>query len=372
MTHNTHLVKGRLPIEQHNVVIGKVALDDPPVRQEQFALVANVAQINPGAIGPNDVLRSRMLRGAVRHQLGEVCMIERSDPDRHGQIHRHAPGHTHLMDPQIGIGGNDRPSRKIDSFPHEIATQSTFLGLQPLRNGFEWATAALCDLRHPANLIVHERSNVVLECEFELFHHHGRFATGNGLLQTEIRFDNVHQLVRQIVFGTLRSTSNRHGRSHVQRWDGQHLYEQPIGPSVRNIQSEQLLIFIADLLKDFYARFTRQELLRIAAGGVGIFGEFRTDMQIDFGVFGLDAGAMFALFLVAQQFVQGIQAAFAGFDLCTLLKFVFIRQHPQPTAMVTHTPEHFEGGVEEPQMIDWFGQFQMTKIPRTRFVLDAP
>mmetsp|Transcript_10248 Transcript_10248/g.20747 ORF Transcript_10248/g.20747 Transcript_10248/m.20747 type:complete len:216 (-) Transcript_10248:664-1311(-) len=210
-----------------------------------------------------------MHRGTILHELGKLIDIKCRHSNRHGQVHSHRPGDTHLLNSEIRIGRNDCTSRKIDTFSHQVTSNTTFLGFETLRDGFERPSGPLCDLRHTTQFVVHKGGNVVLQGQLELFHDNGWFTIGNGLLQTHVGLDNVDQLMGEIIFRG--GSTGHHRRSHMERWHRQHLYQHPVGSTVRLVQSENFNVLFTNHAKNFHHRLATQKLLGIPGRPPGGF-----------------------------------------------------------------------------------------------------
>lgn len=55
--------------------------------------------------------------------------------------------HSNLIDTKIGIGSDDRTSREIDAFAHQIPSDTTFFPLQALLNRFQRTAGLLRGLQ---------------------------------------------------------------------------------------------------------------------------------------------------------------------------------------------------------------------------------
>lgn len=56
--------------------------------------------------------------------------VEGSDNLRVGQVVCDGAWHSHLVDGQVRIGCDHRACRKVNSFPHQVATDATLFALQ--------------------------------------------------------------------------------------------------------------------------------------------------------------------------------------------------------------------------------------------------
>lgn len=62
-----------------------------------------------------------------------------------------------LVDPEVWICRDHRSRGKVDSLPHEVTTDTTFLALQALSEGLERLSRSLRLLRLPRPLVVEQR-----------------------------------------------------------------------------------------------------------------------------------------------------------------------------------------------------------------------
>ena len=69
--------------------------------------------------------------------------IERSHDLREGEVLSDGPGHAHLVDVQVGVGGDDGTGGEVHPLPHQVAPHSTLLALQTLLDGLQGTAASL-------------------------------------------------------------------------------------------------------------------------------------------------------------------------------------------------------------------------------------
>ena len=151
----------------------------------------------------------------------------------------------------------------------------------------------------------------------------------------------------------------------------QDLHQQPVGTGVLAIQPHNLDVLVRHQTKDFDDRLARQRLFGITTGRCTIVREIGGNVEIRLGVFRLLALTVVALLLVAQQFVQRIEAAFAVADLDALLEFELVRQHAHAAAVKADAPQHLQRDVEKALVVHRLGQFEVTEIARIGFVVQV-
>mmetsp|Transcript_2096 Transcript_2096/g.4946 ORF Transcript_2096/g.4946 Transcript_2096/m.4946 type:complete len:419 (-) Transcript_2096:402-1658(-) len=308
----------------------------------------------------------------VRHQLTQFVDIKGGDPFGHGEVHCHRSGNSYLVNTQVWIGRNDGTCREIDTLSHEISTQSPLLSLETLLDSFERPTAALRDLGHSPDFVVHKGRHIVLECLLELFYNNVRFSVRNGISQRNVALDNIDELMGQIVLRG-RSPTHAHTGSNVQGWHRQDLHQQPIGAGVGRVQTQNFHILLLHGLKDLDRLGSAQKLFRVTTGGttailVRILG---FDVQSDLGEFRLGSLAVLATLDVAQQVVEGVHALSAFLDFRGHLHLVLVHLFLDASAVKTDAPKSLEGCVEISLVVHRPCEFEMTEISRITLVVEV-
>ena len=129
--HHTHLVEGGLPVEHHQVAVPDVPLHLVAALQVQVGGLGVEPQVDPLARVPDDVLGPGVLRVAPPHQGLHPVDVEGGDNLWEGQVLGHCSGHSHLVDPQVGVGRDDGPGAEIHTLAHQVTSDPALLPLQP-------------------------------------------------------------------------------------------------------------------------------------------------------------------------------------------------------------------------------------------------
>ena len=169
-----------------------------------------------------DVFRAGVVVWAVFDQVLEFLLVEPVDRFREREVHGDFDRNAHLIDGYVGIRGDDRPRREVDSFAHQVASYPALFGLETLRDRAQGSTGALFRGRDAGKLIVDEGRYVVLN---ELCPRaDGFFGRSPGLdflFQSVVSLDDVAQLVSEVVLATLPGVVP-HGRSDGRRRHGEY------------------------------------------------------------------------------------------------------------------------------------------------------
>jgi hypothetical protein len=273
---------------------------------------------------------------------------------------------------QVWIGRNDGTRREIDTLSHKISTQTPLLSFEALLNGFEWPTTTLGNLGHSPDFVVHKSRHVVLECLFKLLYNNIGFSVRNGISQGNVAFDNINELMGQVI---LRGCSTTHADtgSNMQGWDGQDLHQQPIGPGMHGVQTQNFHILLLHALKDLDRLRSTQKLFRVATRGTAaiVLGILGFDVQANLGNFRLGSLAVIATLDVSQQFVKCVEALAAFLDFRGHLHLVLVHRFLDASAVETDTPKALEGCVEIPLVIDRPGEFQVAEVARVTLVVEV-
>ena len=72
-----------------------------------------------------------------------LVQVERRDDFGECEILGNGSWHAHLVDTEIRIRRDNRTSREIHSFPHQITPNSAFFTLQTDLHRFQWSTGLL-------------------------------------------------------------------------------------------------------------------------------------------------------------------------------------------------------------------------------------
>ena len=104
----------------------------------------------------NDILGSRPLRRPIFDQLSQFVDVLRGHRLRHSHVLGDAQRDSQLVQIKIGIGRNDRSSRKIDSFTHKISAQTSFFALESTSDALDCLARLVLLLWLARNVVVHQ------------------------------------------------------------------------------------------------------------------------------------------------------------------------------------------------------------------------
>ena len=277
------------------------------------------------------------------------------------------------MNTEVGIGGNDRTGTEIDTLAHEVATNTTLLTLETLLNRLERTTGTLSDLRHAADLVVHKGRNVVLQTLLELLHDDLRLTVGDGILQSNVGFDDVDKLMRQIILRAHGATAHGHARPNVDGGNGQDLNQEPLGTGPRDVQSKRLHVLLPHAAEDLHSLGGGKELLPIATAGnvAHLVRELSLKVQTNLGVLGLMSIAVIALLPRTQVLVHLVETTLTVEDAEGTLELELILSYHDAATVVADATQRFENDVDESLMIHRPGKVDMTKMAGITLVVQV-
>jgi len=129
----------------------------------------------------------------------------------------------------VGSGEMTVRAEKLTRFPDSEPRKRPSFPFQPLAEGLERAAGAVARRRRPADLVVDERGDVVLEQFPEVLDDQLRGTCLAVLHEPLVDPDDVDQLVREVVLGAL-AVVERDGRSGGgDRRDRKHRQDHPPG-----------------------------------------------------------------------------------------------------------------------------------------------
>ena len=74
-----------------------------------------------------------------------------------------SPAATHLCDGQVRVRGDHGTCREVHTLAHQVASDAATLAHQPLSDGLQGAATTLAGLRLPGQMVINQRSHVVLQ-----------------------------------------------------------------------------------------------------------------------------------------------------------------------------------------------------------------
>src|SRR4051794_37994993 len=98
-----------------------MALDLPAIFEGDLAGAAVVAQVNAGAVSPEDVPGAWVIIGAIADDLVQLVDVVWCDNLGIGENSGDAAGDADLVERQIGVASDDSSCREIDTLAHQVA-----------------------------------------------------------------------------------------------------------------------------------------------------------------------------------------------------------------------------------------------------------
>ena len=126
-------------------------------------------------------------------------------------------------------------------------------------------------------------------------------------------------------------------------------------------------------LQDVNDLLSTQELFLIATASGGTFHLISIldfHMQSHLGILWLKAIAMITLLLRADEFVHNVQSPLPIFDHLSPAKLVLRVFHRDSATMEANATQCLEGNINEPNVVHWTCQLNVTKISWIRLVVD--
>mmetsp|Transcript_13591 Transcript_13591/g.28839 ORF Transcript_13591/g.28839 Transcript_13591/m.28839 type:complete len:267 (+) Transcript_13591:3964-4764(+) len=214
----------------------------------------------------------------------------------------------------------------------------------------------------------------MLQRLLELFHDDVRLSVLDGRLERNVRFDNVHELMGEIILGALGSSSHDNGGADVEGWDGHDGDAHPFGTGPGDIESEGFDFVVPHLFEDIHHLPRTQKLLLIPATprhSLHLIHILNLHMQPHLGILGLIPIAMIALLLGSDQHMHGVQPALSILNLLGIPKLVFGIFHGDTTAVEADASEGLEGDVNETVVVDGTSEFDVAEVARVGFVVEV-
>ena len=116
----------------------------------------------------------------------------------------------------LQLGNITRAHQEVNMLPYEIAADAALTGLDELAYCLKGTAAPLHELRYHVCLVVVEGPDIVLEGLLKLIHDEVGLQVLDGDLEVEVGFDNVDQLVDEVVFGGFGANPHDHRGIYMQ------------------------------------------------------------------------------------------------------------------------------------------------------------
>jgi hypothetical protein len=146
---------------------------------------------------------ARVFGWAVAYVHQETISVVWVDHFRLGQICGNLERNSEFVHINIGVRSNDRTSREIDTFPHEIPAYSAGLCTHSRLEGLERSSRPLSGRRHTLDVVIHIGSDVELEHRHVFLNIIAWLTLVNLFSEFLIGANNIDEFVREVIVHTL-------------------------------------------------------------------------------------------------------------------------------------------------------------------------
>jgi len=162
MDLHTHLMKRWLSVKENIIAIYQVSIYRVTYFHLHRRSVQDTQRYHPAALFLDGFrTRIRMIPGT--HNLRHPCSIHWINLHWNGNPLCYVLGNTQLENSDVWIRCNHRTSGIIHTFSHQISTNPPILVFNSLLNRLKGSTRSLLGRRESGNLVVYQRSNVILK-----------------------------------------------------------------------------------------------------------------------------------------------------------------------------------------------------------------
>jgi hypothetical protein len=213
-------------------------------------LCIHVAEARHATILVANGLSTRVFVGTILDVTIELLDIVFRDTLREGEIHGDLLRDTQLRNRDIGVRSDNGTGRELYTLTLDIVADTPLLAAKTLLDRLERTTVALSRRCHARNLVIDQRSNVILENIRPLINHRFRSAGFNtGLEILIICLNDLSQLVGEIILRTLVIVLDN-GRADLRRRNGQNRADHPIRATPIAAQPHEIHILIRDTAEE--------------------------------------------------------------------------------------------------------------------------
>jgi hypothetical protein len=243
-----------------------------------------------------------------------------------------------------------------------------------------------------------ERCVFVLQELLKLGDNVRRLARPDAVLESQVRLDDVDELVRDVVLAAAHAIERDRG-SHVQWRHGQHLHEQPLGSRPLRIEAKRAHIGVADVFEDVVDLERRELALavpreRLARGEldldleallhkgrlhattaaatrllVGVAAPREAEVQLVDAPLHLLGVAERAALLVAADLVHCLQPHLTVLEPLCHLEFQVVARHAKRRAVEADRTEHAERFLHEADVEHRPRELDVPEVARAVLVL---
>jgi len=156
---------------------------------------------------------------------------------------------------------------EVHALPGQRAAEPALLALEALGERLQRPAGAVARRRRPADLVVHERRDVVLQQLPEVLDDELGSAGLAVLHEPLVDADDVDQLVGEVVLGAL-TVVQRDGGTRRHRRHRQHGQNHPLGSGAFGVDAERLEVLAGDVLEPV-ADVRGHQLVHVLGSEVG-------------------------------------------------------------------------------------------------------
>ena len=98
--------------------------------------IANQREVNLSLVVSDDVLCTRPLVGTVLHQSAKNLNVLRCDCFWNGETTSHGDRNSELVKCEVWVWSDDSSCREVDSFAHEVSSESPLFSFKPCSDTF--------------------------------------------------------------------------------------------------------------------------------------------------------------------------------------------------------------------------------------------
>ena len=171
MAHYRHFMKTRLSVKQHIISISQMTLYYVTRLKMNIWPEVNLAQIDLSLVMPNYVLCSRPQVRTIVHKLSQLIDVVRSYCFGNCESSSNTHRNSKLIKSKIWVWGNHSSCRKVNSFAHQVSSQSTLFAFETWPYTLYWFPTFVFLDWLTCDFVVHQSANIILKHSFEFFNY---------------------------------------------------------------------------------------------------------------------------------------------------------------------------------------------------------
>ena len=284
--HHGHPVQRRLPVEEHYITVGELALDDvSDVEVLGLELHVGVHDLDPASVVPDDVVDTGEVvlvhvdlcvavieelprglavvvlvallvvleeplecDGSPHQERAQVLDVVLVDAYGDGELPGRCDRHSDLVDGEERIGRDDGTCAEVDTLSGQVGSETSLLSLEPLGQCLQRASGPVPRGRDSGYLVVEVRGDVILQELPQILDDQLGCSLVTVLPQPLVDTDDIDQFVGEVVLGPVVGLEPD-GRPDGDRGDGQCLEDHPLGPACLRVDSQNDEVVLGDPLE---------------------------------------------------------------------------------------------------------------------------